>query len=425
MKVQGQERNVYRKLGFKINSIPFTRCESSGLLNDIDETFVEEVQQYWEKNYGRRVDPTLNIALLNLTDEKNVKIVPNQIMRREILPFLNDYDMAPSYVDKNLYDIFINPPRSAETVIKNIKGHYFDEDNKSIDIETAEKKLKGAETDLIVKPSRTNNGKKIKKLGFKNGKLYLNGKAVKVQRIERIYKKDFIIQKAIKQHEVMALPHPSSVNTLRMYTMRWNNEVFYISSLARYGVDNDVKDNMGAGGLCLGIKDSGEFYDVALDDRMQTYTHHPTTGVCFADLEPLPDFEGIKQFSVDCHKNILHLNYISWDIAIREDGKPVFIEANFTGPLWIGQLITRKPALGEHTEEVLQYVREKMDTTAPVLMRKDRRREAQKEIKNLEERNKELQKHLEQKEGEIKRLRNSKRWRYASRISSFITFYKR
>lgn len=425
MKIQEQESDVYKQLGMKTNSLSFKRCKNSGLLSDIDETFLEEVQQYWKKYYDKEIDPTLNIALMNLTGDKNPRIIPSDVMRREVLPYLNDYDMTPSYIDKNLYDIFINPPRSAETVIKNIKGNYFDENNNSISLKSADRILKTSKQDLIVKPSRTNNGKKIKKLHARDGKVYLNDKTASLKRLEKIYKKDFIIQEAIKQHDIMALPHPSSVNTLRMYTMRWNNEVIYISSLARYGVDNDVKDNMGAGGLCLGIKDSGEFFDTALDDEVQTYTHHPTTGVCFGDLEPLPNFEEIKQFAIDCHKNILHLNYISWDIAIREDGKPVFIEANFTGPLWIGQLITRQPAFGDHTEKILQYVKEEIKINPPKLMRKDRKKVDKKKIRDLEENNKTLQARLEKTEAEIKRMKQSKRWRYASKLRSAVPFSKK
>ncbi|SOC41176.1 sugar-transfer associated ATP-grasp domain-containing protein [Salinicoccus kekensis] len=420
MKNQEQESKDYSQLSMNTKSIAFKRCKEKGVLSDIDESFIGEVQQYWEKHYGKKIDPTLHVALMNLTGDKTPELLPNQIMRREILPFLNDYDMTPGYIDKNLYDVFINPPRSAETAIKNVSGQYYDAYNNSIDKDRAEEIFKEADDYLIVKPSRKNNGKMIKKLDARGDKLFLNGKPIDLKRLEKLYRENFIVQKAIRQHEIMARPHPSSVNTLRMYTMRWNNEIVYISSLARYGVNNDVKDNMGAGGLCLGIKDTGEFFDIALDDRMQTYTHHPTTGVCFGDLDPLRNFEEIKQFARDCHRNILHINYISWDIAIREDGKPVFIEANFTGPLWIGQLITRKPALGNHTEEILQYVKEKMQKTQPKLMRKDRKREANMKIKSLEEENMKLRIRLEEKEAEIIRMKLSKRWQYASKLQSAV-----
>ncbi|WP_227004137.1 sugar-transfer associated ATP-grasp domain-containing protein [Salicibibacter halophilus] len=395
----------YQRLGIKTNSTAFKRCLNAGLLNNIDESFVKEVQEYWKRNYGKSIDPVLNIAFMNLTGSKEIRIKPRQVLRKKILPLFNDYDMSLGYQDKNLYDIMINPGRSPETVLKNVNGTYFDANNNSIDTTEATRILLRYNTDLIIKPSRTNNGKKISKLTFRDGNIYLNGKRINTQDLDRIYTKNFIVQKAMEQHPVMAAPHPSSVNTLRMYTFRWNNKITNLPSFARFGGNHHINDNMETGGLCLGVTDTGKFLNVAVDDYMKTYSRHPTTGFCFADLEPIPKFDEIKQFVKDCHKSILHLDVISWDIIIGFDGKPIFLEANFSGPLWMGQFITQRPSFGDLTEEVLQFVNRELKTTDPTLMKKDRLKKQKKEIDELKKQNQKLKEALEKKDNELKSIK--------------------
>ncbi|WP_160112518.1 sugar-transfer associated ATP-grasp domain-containing protein [Salicibibacter kimchii] len=407
-KAMPKDLTVYQDLGIKTDSHPFKSCLNAGLLNDVDEFFVKEVQEYWKRNYGKSVDPVLNIAFMNLTGIKDNRITPRQVLRKKILPLFNDYDMSIGYKDKNLYDVMINPTRSPKTVLKNINGNYFDTNNNSVDTASANKLLLEHNSDLIIKPSRTNNGKRIVKLKVEDENIYLDGEDVTIHHLEEMYAKNFIVQEAIEQHSSMAVPHPSSVNTLRLYTFRWKQGIKYLPSFARFGGNNHINDNTGTGGLCLGITDTGKFLNVAVDDDMRTYTHHPTTGYCFADLNPIPNFDEVKQFVKDCHKNILHLDVISWDIAISSDGKPIFIEANFSGPLWLGQFITQQPPFGDFTEEVLQHVSDKLKTIQPKLMKKDRLKKQKKEMKEtrgqvdeLKAQNKELKEMLKKKDKEL------------------------
>ncbi|QQK74195.1 hypothetical protein HUG15_00225 [Salicibibacter cibarius] len=405
--------SVYQELGAKTNSPTFKKWFNAGLLNEVDEGFVSEIQKYWENHYGKTIDPSLHLAFMNYTGKRDSRVIPGKIMREEILPVLNDYNMSIFYGDKNLYDISIDSPSSAETILKNINGTYFDTYNDSIDIENASKILLKNNTDLIIKPSQTNNGHGIRKLNVKDENIYLDGNIVSIYHLEDIYKENFMVQKAIKQHTNLAAPHPSSVNTLRMVTFRWKDEIKYLFTFARFGKDNDIKDNANAGGIRLGVKDTGEFFDVAVSDDGQTHTHHPTTGYCFADLEPIPNFDEFKQIAKDCHKNILHLNFISWDIVVNFDGKPIFLEANFAGLLSYYQLAAQKPVFGDLTDEILQYVSNELKTKKPILMQKDRRRREQKkqkiqrqELKQIQKQNVDLKKQNQELKSALKKRNN-------------------
>src|SRR5699024_3102315 len=194
----------------------------------------------------------------------------------------------------------------------------------------------------------------------------------------------------IEQHPIMAAPHPSSVNTLRIVTFRWKGEIRYLLAFARFGINNDIRDNATVDvSPALGVTDSGEFYKVALNKNGDRLTHHPTTNYCFADLEPIPDYDNFKQCVINYHKEFIHLDIIAWDIALGKDGKPIVLECNFAGTTWLYQLVTGKSFFGDLTDEVLKYVTDEWKVRQPALMRKHRKqavinKKLKRKIKKLE-----------------------------------------
>jgi len=53
--------------------------------------------------------------------------------------------------------------------------------------------------------------------------------------VEKEWGENFLVQKRIEQHPVTAKPHPASVNTLRMLTLRWEGEIRNLLSYIRIG----------------------------------------------------------------------------------------------------------------------------------------------------------------------------------------------
>ncbi|CAM4281970.1 sugar-transfer associated ATP-grasp domain-containing protein [Lacicoccus alkaliphilus] len=361
-----KDDEYFKSLGVDIKAARFKRYKKAGLLDEVDETFVEEAKQYWMQRYNNKLDPVLHIAFMNLTGKKDPRVAFYTTVRSEIIPFFNDQRMRDAYRDKNIYDLLIPTERSVVTVLKRVHGLYFDTDNNCLDKADVEETLLSYKEDFIVKPSTTNNGARVNKLQYKEDTLLLSGEKLKIKTLEEIYGGDFAVQKVIKQHPTMASPHPSSVNTLRMVTFRWKNEIRYLLTFARFGSNNGVQDNAGTGGLCLGVTDEGKFMDKAIDEDCNVYSEHPTTGFPFKDLDSVPNFEDFKQFVIDQHKNILHHDLVSWDIVVGVDGLPIFLEANFSGATWLYQLASQKPLFGDLTEEVLEHVyQERNDKNSP------------------------------------------------------------
>jgi len=366
MGIDRRELEYYESMGIDTKAKSFSLYHQAGWLEKVDESFLEEVGRYWEKHYHSKIDPLLHIAYLNYTGLKEPRLIPQKISWNQVIPFFNDQEMNETFKDKNLYDKLIPSDRAVETVLKRAHGLYFDQQNNYLDKTEALNEILTFKKDFIVKPSNTNNGQGIRKIYYKEGFLYLKDEKLTLEALENIYGANFAVQKAVQQHPIMSDPHPDSVNTLRMVTLRWKGEIKYLLTFARFGANNNVLDNTSHGGVSIGVKESGEFMDKALDRNFEIHHIHPTTGFPFKDMKPVPNFDKFKQYVIDLHKHILHHDFVSWGIVVGNDGLPVFLEANFRGGTWFYQLLSEKPLFGDLTEEILEYMhKERKDENSP------------------------------------------------------------
>jgi len=427
--------DYYQQLGIDTSKDRFYKRYENGLLDNIDEEYINEIQQYYKKHYQTSIDPITHITFTNLTGIKDVRILPEKIFRKQLLRVFNDNPLTDIYRDKALYDILFDTPNQAYNVIKRIRGQYYSHDNTPISYNEMFTILMNDSNEYIIKPSDTNNGIGIKKLIVKNNDLTIDGQVLDTTILDQEYGYNFVIQRLIKQHEDMAYLHPSSVNTLRMATMRWNNNIENIYTFARFGHSGDIKDNAGAGGVVVGVKDNGEFMDYGVQDS-KIIDRHPTTNIKIKELTSVPNYDEAKAFVRELHSKILHHNYVAWDISIDRNGVPIYIECNFFGNSWTNQIALQQPMLGERTEEVLEFIAEnkkkvsKLDTKS--LARKNRVRarnkqsklqndiiESNNKLKREKEKRKILKKQLKTIEsensilyGDINRIKNSRSWRY-------------
>lgn len=425
-----KEKTLFNEVGIDMKSKYFRGHYRRGLLKNIDLDYINEIDIYFNKHFNNSIDPVTHIAYSNLTGKKDVRIIPQYLYRNVILGVLNDNPMTDMYRDKSFYDLFFDTPNQAQNIVKRTRGQYYNSTNKMIDKSDIMNLLNQVSNEFIIKPSDTNDGVGIKKIFVKDNLITDGTKEVNFDDLEKSYGYNFVIQKVIKQHEVMANPHPASVNTLRMVTIRWNNTIKNLYTFARFGHSNNVKDNAGSGGVVVGVKDNGKFMDYGIQ-RSKVVDMHPTTQAKISNFGIVPNYEDAKIFVRELHENITLHNYVAWDIAISENGTPILIEPNFFGGSWVNQIALEQPMFGEHTEEILNFVSNQKNKVNEMnvksLAEKQRVRHNKSSIKqskklvkakrNLKRKNNELNKKREQlyiSKSKINEMRNSKSWRYTS-----------
>lgn len=142
---------------------------------------------------------------------------------------------------------------------------------------------------------------------------------------------DFIIQPLIFQHQELSKFNPTSINTLRVMTMRCHGEIHFISSILRMGNGGRV-DNASSGGISIGMDQTGKLnkrgFNYALD---KVFYKHPFSNVDFADDHHIPFFADIVELAKDKHQKLKSQDLVSWDLTVDQNGVISIIEYNI---LW-------------------------------------------------------------------------------------------
>lgn len=139
--------------------------------------------------------------------------------------------------------------------------------------------------------------------------------------------RSYLVEETILQHHEMAELNPSSVNTIRLMTLkRDDGETIFVYAGIRIGKEG-VIDNLGSGGMAADIDlDSGTIAIAASDRKRNFFEYHPITGAKILG-KALPYWEESKALVLEAAKLIPQVRYVGWDIALRENG-PLLIEGN-------------------------------------------------------------------------------------------------
>ncbi len=165
-----------------------------------------------------------------------------------------------------------------------------------------------------------------------------------------------VVQECIKQHEKLNTLYPNSVNTFRVITYLWKGKVYHVPLALRIGQGGGYLDNAHAGGMFIGVSDSGRLSPVAFTEFGDRYEKHPDTQIEFGNYE-IDFVPEIIKTAEKLHLNTPQLGIISWDIAVDENKIMVLIEANTRGQsIWFPQMANGKGAFGENTREILQFI---------------------------------------------------------------------
>ena len=155
----------------------------------------------------------------------------------------------------------------------------------------------------------------------------------------------------------MAALNASSVNTLRIMTIRLGAEIGVVSTFIRIGVGGARVDNLSSGSLAAGVTrdaatGAGRLGAFACDAHLKTRTTHPDHGYRF-DTITLPFFEAAKKLCMDLHAAIPDLGLLSWDIAIDAQGAPGVIEFNIGRQEILTHQACNGPVLAPYIDRVL------------------------------------------------------------------------
>lgn len=316
---------------------------------EMKRVFKEKIVPYWKK-YGVKVslEPQMFYSFGD-PERFDPRYLPHEVWVRKVVPYFNSLLYAPGFQDKCLHNLFFPDMNRPETVVKNVNGVYYDDQLHLLTLEQAIDRMQAVDR-FIVKPSvGSSQGRGIR---------FYNGSEMSREELAAIAKeyrgKNFVIQKLVKQHAGMAALNESSLNTLRVVSFLYKDEVHILSTVVRIGGAGSLVDNVAAGGYQCDVQPDGRLVEYAYTKRggKRVFTDVDQKGMRFGDMA-IPSYEKIIETVKREASRMGHYRLIGWDIAVDEAGEPVFIEYNCNP----GQnQMTSGPTLGDLTEEVLDEV---------------------------------------------------------------------
>lgn len=134
-----------------------------------------------------------------------------------------------------------------------------------------------------------------------------------------------LIEECVKQNSKISSLNPSSVNTLRVVTLKKQNKVSVLFTALRIGNGKSV-DNFNNGGMFTTVNEDGIITKPAISKDGTIYDIHPLTHQKIVGFK-LPNFDIALDTAKKCAALIDNVRYIGFDVVITEDSA-LILEAN-------------------------------------------------------------------------------------------------
>ena len=299
----------------------------------------------------------------------DTNIIPEDICRNIVEPILNPHRYTSYYSDKNIFDRLFKLGTLPKTISRKIQGFYYDSLYNSINLRDDAALLNILELStcnkIIIKPSIDScSGNGIKLFEKEDNKWVETGgdRTLTLAYLNTNYGDDFVVQEYVEQAEFMSYFNPTSVNTLRLtlYRSVQTNECHVPSAIIRIGANGSFVDNAHAGGGYVGIKvKDGTLCNKVLNQYGESRTEF--NGIDFTKEHKIPNWDKVVEFAKYIGQNVTHHRLLALDIMIDKTGRPLLIEFNCDSySMWLFQF-TSGAALGEYTDEVIEYCKNNMN----------------------------------------------------------------
>ncbi len=347
--------NLRKKLWYEsdINSIrlKLKQCEVVPLTASQEN----DIKAYWLRLTGKKVPVYWHTYFYSRNGRFSERYVPTCLYHSDIIFRLNIRQLAMAYTDKCAYDNYFADVFRPSTIIRNINGSYFDSCHPISREEALQRcsHLKSA----VIKPSMFGKwGTGVRVFSTDNG--YVSEKET-IEDVFNRFGNNFIVQEKVVQHPEMSRLNPTSLNTLRILSLLYGNEVIILYAVVRIGRKNRVVDNETSGGINADIDlASGRIWDCAYGTPSEKRITHTDVGTLLKGFQ-IPSFDEAIRIVKDLHLRLPYFHLVGWDFGIDDQGRPVMIEWNRNPDL---SQTAHGPAFGEMTEEIIKFALKQPDS---------------------------------------------------------------
>lgn len=318
----------------------------------------KEIDEFYLNNYGHKIPYYWHCNFTAHSNKFDKEYFPELLYIPEFERYMNCHrEYVNVFADKNVLPHLAKSAgiKTPQVVLSITRKQITDSTNNILTKEEALAHISNC-GEVFIKPSVDScSGSGCFIANFANGVDAISGKTA--EQILASVGENVVMQKIIRNHPSIAKIYSGSVNTFRIITYRWKDELLHMPVIMRIGKDGSYLDNAHAGGMFVAVNDDGRMHKTAMTEFNQKFECHPNTKVIFAEqrIDLLPT---VIAAAKRMHAMIPQLGVVNWDFAIDENGDPVLIEANTKGgAIWVIQMAHGRSGFGEKTAEVLQWIK--------------------------------------------------------------------
>ena len=324
---------------------------------------IDSVEKLYKNNYGKKIPLTWHKSYTAYTGRFDKYYFPEILYIPEFERYMNyNQSLANVLEDKNLLYVFAKASnvRMPRMYLSCQAGIYKDAENKVLDFEKACALISNIGV-CFAKPSiGTDSGRGCEVYCLVNGTDTKSGKTSGM--LLKDLGKNFTIQERLVCHESIRKIYDGSVNTFRIMTYRWKNQIIVAPIIMRIGRGGSYLDNAHAGGMFIALSDDGTLHKTAFTEFKEEFVEHPDSKLKFEGYR-IPLLPNVVDAVKRMHYSLPAIGVINWDMTLDESGQPVLIEANVNGgSIWLFQMAHGCGAFGERTPEILRWLHKMNET---------------------------------------------------------------
>jgi len=176
--------------------------------------------------------------------------------------------------------------------------------------------------EVIVKPLSSEQGHGIFKVN--------NEKVDKINSFIKTRKGIYLLEECLENHSLIQEINPSSLNTMRVYTMvDTKGDIHILNTFLRVGGNGSDVDNWGSGGVGYHVNEEGIVDGYGIDKQFGIHLYHPSTNKKMIGFE-VPNYNQLIRFCKDIIEKNTKAIFCGLDIAITPNGFAL-VEINFPG----------------------------------------------------------------------------------------------
>lgn len=312
----------------------------------------KEIDELYAKHYGKKIPYTWHKHFTAYTGKFDSRFIPEILFIPEFEYYMNSKnDYINVFADKNVLAMIAKGIgiRMPETYISCANGILRDSEYNII---SQNQVLDSLPNDIcFAKPTIDSDSGQGCILVDKNNQDVLDDL--------KNLGNDFVVQEKIICSSSIRKIYPDSVNTFRVMTYIWNNEVYCAPAIMRIGQNGAFVDNAHAGGVFIAVNKDGTLHKTAFTEFKQEFTEHPNTHTIFEGYK-VKNFDKVLECAKKLQAAMPQLRVVNWDFTIDSNENPVLIEANTCkGSIWLFQMAWGCGVFEDNTIPILEWLKEK------------------------------------------------------------------